>query len=55
MLRANFIAVITLIVASSHFSSCLEREMTIHVNAKERECFYEKIGEEIKKNCSKCQ
>jgi len=39
----NLFAVITLVAASLQFSSCLEREMTIHVNAKERECFFEKI------------
>lgn len=45
MIFHNQIAIITLIAASLHRASCLEREMTIHVNAKERECFFEKIGE----------
>lgn len=33
-----------LIIASLHLASCMEREMTVQVNPKERECFYENLG-----------
>lgn len=41
----NIFGIITLMITSSRYVSCLEREMTIQVNAKERECFFERIGE----------
>lgn len=41
----KIIAIVTLIVMSTHYAMCMEREMTIQVNAKERECFYEKVPE----------
>lgn len=47
MILWNLLVVITFIVANINISSCLEREMTIHINAKERECFFEKIGEKF--------
>lgn len=45
MIQPNIFIIFTLMVASLHHIEGLEREMTIQVNAKERECFYEKIRE----------
>lgn len=43
----NIFAIITLLITSSRDVLCLEREMTVQVNAKERECFFERVGESL--------
>lgn len=42
-MKRNILAIITLIISTAYQVRCLEREMTIQVNAKERECFYERV------------
>lgn len=42
-MKPNIFVILTLIATTAHRSQCLEREMTIQVNAKERECFYERV------------
>lgn len=37
--------VIAIIIAFISSALCLDREMTVVVNAKERECFYERVPE----------
>jgi hypothetical protein len=43
ILKKYYLAIFTFIAISFNVVECIEREMTIQVNARERECFYETI------------
>lgn len=42
-MKWNIFSITTLLITIAHQAIGLEREMTIQVNAKERECFYERV------------